>query len=791
MKNIHFFFLFVFTAASSAVWCQESVDYPYRQMPPVFPGTRELTWSGDLSVRMLDGAHRFIERKIEESVELRQKLWKRDVRSPEAYKRSVIPNRERLKKYLGLGYPDNEPLAEMQKISGFNQTDVVAENSAYRVYYVRWQSLDRIHGEGILLQPKTKPVGHIIAIGDAGHQPEQLAGLYGVEKNISPFAHHLAANGFEVLVPVIISRGYLFAGEEKQQTYREWLYRQSFHMGRHIIGLEIQKVMAAVQWFRKNDPQGRIGVAGYGEGALLAFYAGAVDERIDVVMVSGYFGNRQKNWDEPLYRNVWKLLTEFGDAEIASLIAPRPLLIEHSEAPAVVDRLPAGKETTVGGLPYDGYKGRLSTPGYESVEKEFKRIDQWIKPGFQPRRLIAGEGNHPVPFGSKTALAQFARYMGSGSGLIFEKVATSTIQRVDADKRQLAQMREMEDYIQLLVRNSDQRRKEKFLYKVSPAFAGRKWSTKSYHPYHPVSPVAEKIEPFREYFASEVIGKFEDSLLPPGALTRKIYDNDRWTGYEVVLSVYQDLFTTGILLIPKDIRAGEKRPVVVCQHGRDDTPHKLVEGNATAYNNVAAKLADQGFVVYAPQNPYRGEDRYRLLSRKANLLGKTLFSFIVSQHEQTLRWLSALSFVDPQRIAFYGLSYGGETAMRVPAILKGYCLSICAGDFGDWTRKVTDTHFEGSFMNSFEWEMPYFDMGATFSYAEMAYLIFPRPFMVERGHHDLVQPDEWVLYEYGKVKFFYDQFNLEDRLEMEIFNGGHSMRGEGTFRFLHKHLRWP
>ena len=48
-------------------------------------------------------------------------------------------------------------------------------------------------------------------------------------------------------------------------------------------------------------------------------------------------------------------------------------------------------------------------------------------------------------------------------------------------------------------------------------------------------------------------------------------------------------------------------------------------------------------------------------------------------------------FVDGQRIAFYGLSYGGETAMRVPTILEKYCLSICSGDFNQWTRKVAAT----------------------------------------------------------------------------------------------------
>jgi hypothetical protein len=324
-----------------------------------------------------------------------------------------------------------------------------------------------------------------------------------------------------------------------------------------------------------------------------------------------------------------------------------------------------------------------------------------------------------------------------------------------------------------------------------PEFAERKWSTKPVHPYSEAERFTSKAGEYRKYFRDEIIGRFEDSMLPANPQTRKIYDKEKWTGYEVVLDVYPDLFASGILLVPKNMKPGEKRPVVVCQHGRSDIPQKLVEGNNTAYNNVAAKLADQGFVVYAPQNPYRFEDRYRWLSRKGNTIKKTLFSFIISQHEQTIKWLGTLPFVDKNRIAFYGLSYGGETAMRVPAVLDGYCLSICSGDFGDWTRKVADVNWTGSFMNSLEWEMPYFNMGNTFSYAEMAYLIFPRPFMVERGHHDLVQPDEWVSYEYGKVRYFYDQFNLGNKTEIEFFNGGHSMRSEGTFKFLKKHLNWP
>ena len=67
----------------------------------------------------------------------------------------------------------------------------------------------------------------------------------------------------------------------------------------------------------------------------LGVQAAVIDPRIDVALVSGYFDNRDGIWSEPIYRNVFGLLREFGDAEIASLIAPRALIVEHSDAPAI------------------------------------------------------------------------------------------------------------------------------------------------------------------------------------------------------------------------------------------------------------------------------------------------------------------------------------------------------------------------------------------------------------------------------------------------------------------------
>ncbi|MST00683.1 MAG: hypothetical protein EXS29_05170, partial [Pedosphaera sp.] len=206
----------------------------------------------------------------------------------------------------------------------------------------------------------------------------------------------------------------------------------------------------------------------------------------------------------------------------------------------------------------------------------------------------------------------------------------------------------------------------------------------------------------------------------------------------------------------------------------------------------SAELADRGFIVFAPHNPYRGQDAFRVLQRKANPLGRSLFSVIVGQHDRIIDWLETLPFVDKQRIGFYGLSYGGKTAMRVPALVNRYCLSICSADFNEWVKKnVTVDSSRYSYMFTVEYEMFEYNLGHTFNYAEMGALIAPRPFMVERGHNDGVAPDEWVAYEYAKIRRIFAYLGVADRTEIEYFNGPHTINGQATYKFLHRHLRWP
>ena len=724
----------------------------------------------------MDGAHRFVERQIAYTQSRVARFWKYDSSSVEAWNAALEENRTRLREIIGASDP--RVSRTIERFGDDENPALVAETPRYRVYQVRWAVLDGVSAEGLLVEPTQGPSALVVALPDGIHTPEQILGLAPGLTPERQFARILADSGCELLIPVLVRRELIPTNDpglqKSQQTWREWLYRQAFHMGRHPIGYEVQKVLAGVDAFRaRRGEAARVGVVGHADGALIAFYAAALDSRIDAALISGYFDRRNHVWEEPIDRNVWSLLERYGDAEIASLVLPRHLVIEHAEIPT-----------------FTSTKGNSHTPEGSSVRAEFQRIP--AAGAFPKPSLIIGDGDKPVGPISSRALTDFAKRLGfSVKPATTGTSVTDRRKRFDPDVRHERVVREIERHVQSLVRASEHVRDQRFLFKVLPELTALKWSTEKTHPTLAAEQFVAGARPYREQFRRDGIGVFDAPYLPLSPRTRKVSETDRWTAWDVVLDVWPDVFAWGVLVVPKNIPPNERRPVVVVQHGRNGLPRETVDRFTSAYNNFGGELADRGFIVFAPHNLYRGEDRYRWLSRKANTIRATLFSFILGQHERILEWLGSLPYVDSNRMAFYGLSYGGETAVRIPALLEHYALSICSGDFNQWTRKVAATDEPWSFMRTIEWEMPYWNWGHTFDYAEMTYLIFPRPFMVERGHLDLVGRDQWVSHEYGKVQFLYAQLGMAERTQIEFFQGAHSINGQGTFEFLHKHLRWP
>ncbi len=736
------------------------------------PNTKALTIEGNLSTKQVEGMHKYLDRELAASAKNRDAEWK---------KLDAAKHRDALKKMLGV--VDARLAPRMEYVSGPGEPAVVAECDAFTVYAVRWSVLPGVDGEGLLLEPKGKVKANVVAIPDALWTPEQIAGLTKDEK--FAFAQRLAEHGCRVVVPVLIDRNDNLSGSEKLKRgtnlpHREFVHRMAYQMGRTLVGYEVQKVLAAVDWFHAQDKKLPIGVIGVGEGGRVALYAAAADSRINALHVACAFGPRESSHSEPLDRNLWNNVREFGDAEVASMVAGQDDVL----ARVTIYPRPNAKEKkgTESAWPeWDGPNTKVSKqaapggikPGPDEAAAEYKRYLArllWVGP-------VRGNVNTlDNAYGFRDLLHTLEADGFAAPDTLMNAVVDKR-KNFDSAARHKRQFDQLVAHVQKLWRDSDATRKT--YWAKADAKSPEAWE--------------KSCDAYRDYFHTEVIGKLPDPKGPLNPRTRQIYDEKTWTGYEVTLDVYDDVFAYGILLLPKDLKPGEKRPVVVCQHGLEGTPRDTIEvEKRPVYNHFSRRLVELGYIVYAPQNPYYGKNVFRQLQRKANPLKLSLFSFIIRQHERTIDWLETLPNVDSKKIAFYGLSYGGKTAMRVPAVEKRYCLSICAGDFNEWIGKNVSVDLDRSYMWTGEYEMYEFDLGNTFNYAEMAYLIAPRPFMVERGHDDGVGIDEMVAYEFAKVRYLYaNRLKIPDRTTIEWFVGGHQINAKETFDFLKKKLEYP
>ncbi|RZO14988.1 MAG: hypothetical protein EVB09_08085, partial [Verrucomicrobiaceae bacterium] len=299
-------------------------------------GTAALNWEGDIASKLVDVADAFLLRKIDQAV------VKRNARTKTLNDIDLSQHREKLKHIIGVR---DERVTGSEILTG----RIIHEVPEYSVRNFRLQAFGGVSVEGLLIEPGNAEFTTIY-IPD----PESFA--------TTTRPQTLAANGHRVFVPVLIDR----KAKHRKISNREFLYRSAFELGRHLIGYEVQKVSAIIDALDKKNKG--IGVAGDGEGGLIAFHAAAVDERIERAWIIGHFGKRERVWDEPAYRNVFGLLNDFGDAEIAKIIRPRVLVIDPSQAHEIL--VPRG----TGGKP-----GKVPSFSTDQALSEIKRAG--LKPG--------------------------------------------------------------------------------------------------------------------------------------------------------------------------------------------------------------------------------------------------------------------------------------------------------------------------------------------------------------------------------------------------------------------------
>lgn len=268
---------------------------------------------------------------VDDYPERSQRLWSRDYGSIEAFVKSVEANRERWRKVLNP--PPLEPTGALEKTPYEPLSDLGGE----------WLSLPlgKIKAEGLLAIPKSgdAPFPLVIAQHGIGSTPERTFGLQNPEDAYHHYAQQLVEAGFAVLAPFNL----------REREPRNRIERLARLADTTLPGIEFTRMQCLLTETLKNDkidPE-RVGIWGLSLGGLATMFWMPLEERIKVGIVAAWFNHRTNKMavpdpryscfletaEEHAFFRGW--LTEFSDYDVASLICPRPLLIQTGKTDGI------------------------------------------------------------------------------------------------------------------------------------------------------------------------------------------------------------------------------------------------------------------------------------------------------------------------------------------------------------------------------------------------------------------------------------------------------------------------
>jgi dienelactone hydrolase len=310
--------------------------------------------------------------------------WHRDYSSIEAFTKSVEPNREGWRKVVA---PPMLPASGPLEKKPYPPLDDLG---------AEWISVSMggLTAEGILVVPAQataeKPVPLVIAQHGIGSCPERTFGLLDDGDAYHAYARELVQHGFAVLAPLNL----------RSIERRNRIERLCRMADTSLPGIELVRMQRLLDEALK-DPRiarERVGMWGLSLGGLATMFWTPLEPRIKVAVVAGWFNHRRNKMVSPDPRYTCFLETKeehaffqgwldaYSDSDVASLICPRPLLIQTGKKdgiawwPMVLEEFEATKEhyTKLGIA--DRVEFDLRDGGHEAhVESGLRFLSKWLK----------------------------------------------------------------------------------------------------------------------------------------------------------------------------------------------------------------------------------------------------------------------------------------------------------------------------------------------------------------------------------------------------------------------------
>jgi len=195
---------------------------------------------------------------------------------------------------------------------------------------------------GLLLLPH-RPGPHALCLSQHGGDgtAELCSGLYQTgSSNYNDQSRRLVRRGYAVFAPQLLLWKAAYGDEHDRQAVNQRLNQ----LDGSIAAVEVFAIRSAIdRLLERPDIDGdRLAMMGLSYGGFYTLVTTAVDPRVQAAVVSCIFhdGRTRRQMDMAWPNSVRR----FGFAEIAALIAPRPLYVEHGRTDSVIDMTTRGAE---------------------------------------------------------------------------------------------------------------------------------------------------------------------------------------------------------------------------------------------------------------------------------------------------------------------------------------------------------------------------------------------------------------------------------------------------------------
>ncbi len=293
--------------------------------------------------------------------------------------------------------------------------------------------------------------------------------------------------------------------------------------------------------------------------------------------------------------------------------------------------------------------------------------------------------------------------------------------------------------------------------------------------------------------------------VPLNAEVQAVWEQDGLVKERIVFDVEEGLSVAAYLFRPTG--ASGRLPAILACHGHGPYGKDSVMGIATTPAEKAKidehnydyglQMAKAGYAVIAidwrgfgerddrkkPNNNdvFWGRDPCDTHYDRATLLGRTVLGMNVHDGKRALDYLLTRDFVDPNRIGAMGLSFGGTMTLWMTLMderIKAADI-ICYSDrFAEFA--LTHANFCGSQVSP--------GLFALGDVCDLQGLIAPRPLLVEMGTYDTCFYINSARKCFTEVEKIYRAAGCADRLELDLFEGGHAWGANRTKAFFAKHL---